>query len=123
MGRELTVLSLQMLLSLASSLNSVPLPPILDRYGLKLPPPQHCLTNVNFSLVPNPPPQDSSEEDAPGEQDDDDEGDGSGTRGAQSGTDAAEQVEAGGEGDEEMADAVAEQRGTKRSLDEDEDYD
>ncbi|KAN0062564.1 Transcription initiation factor TFIID subunit 9 [Thecaphora frezii] len=49
------------LLSLATSLNSVPLPPISDRHGIRLPPPQHCLTNVNFSLVPNPPPPDFDE--------------------------------------------------------------
>jgi transcription initiation factor TFIID subunit 9B len=112
-----------MLLSLASSLNSVPLPPILDRYGLKLPPPQHCLTNVNFSLVPNPPPQDSSEEDAPGEDDDEDgepEGDSSIVH---QGPPEGQARESEGREDEEMVDAQAEQRGTKRSLDEDEDYD
>lgn len=45
----------QMLLSLASSINSVPLPPVSNRHGIRLPPPEHCLVNVNFNLVPNPP--------------------------------------------------------------------
>ena len=44
-----------MLLSLASSLNSVPLPPVSNRHGIRLPPPEHCLMNVKFSIVPNPP--------------------------------------------------------------------
>ncbi|WFD07536.1 Transcription initiation factor TFIID subunit 9 [Malassezia vespertilionis] len=45
----------EMILSLASSLNSVPLPPVSNRHGIRLPPPEHCLTNVNFSIVPNAP--------------------------------------------------------------------
>ncbi|WFD00679.1 Transcription initiation factor TFIID subunit 9 [Malassezia yamatoensis] len=45
----------EMLLSLASSINSVPLPPVSNRHGIRLPPPEHCLVNVNFNLVPNPP--------------------------------------------------------------------
>ncbi|SPO31835.1 related to TAF9 - TFIID and SAGA subunit [Ustilago trichophora] len=47
-----------MLLGLASTVNALPLPPISDRHGVRLPPPQHCLTNVNFGIVPNPPPED-----------------------------------------------------------------
>lgn len=46
-----------MLLALASTVNSIPLPPISDRHGVRLPPPQHCLTNVNFEIVPNPIPE------------------------------------------------------------------
>ncbi|EST06990.1 Transcription initiation factor TAFII31 [Kalmanozyma brasiliensis GHG001] len=42
-----------MLLALASTVNSVPLPPISDRHGVRLPEREHCLTNVNFGLVPN----------------------------------------------------------------------
>lgn len=49
------LLTQKMLLSLATSLNSVPLPPVSNRYGIRLPPPEHCLTNVNFSIVPDPP--------------------------------------------------------------------
>ncbi|EPQ31242.1 uncharacterized protein PFL1_01427 [Pseudozyma flocculosa PF-1] len=49
------------LLALATSLNSVPLPPISDRHGVRLPPQQHCLTNVNFTIIPNPPPPDYDE--------------------------------------------------------------
>ena len=44
-----------MLLSLATTLNSVPLPPVSNRYGIRLPPPEHCLTNVNFAIVPDAP--------------------------------------------------------------------
>lgn len=57
-----------MLLALASTVNSIPLPPISDRHGVRLPPPQHCLTNVNFEIVPNPIPEgfdDFEEEHAP----------------------------------------------------------
>lgn len=43
-----------MLLGLASAVNSVPLPPISDRHGVRLPPQNQCLTNVNFRVVPNP---------------------------------------------------------------------
>ncbi|SPO49209.1 related to TAF9 - TFIID and SAGA subunit [Moesziomyces antarcticus] len=50
-----------MLLALASTVNAIPLPPISDRHGVRLPPAAHCLTNVNFSLVPNPPPADAEE--------------------------------------------------------------
>lgn len=85
---------------------------------MKLPPPQHCLTNVNFSLVPNPPPQESSEEDAPGEDEEEEDVE---VPDKGSASEGAEQAIGG---DEEMLDVSAsEQRGTKRSLDEDEDYD
>lgn len=47
-----------MLLALASTVNAIPLPPISDRHGVRLPAAQHCLTNVNFSIVPNPLPAD-----------------------------------------------------------------
>ncbi|KAL9935397.1 hypothetical protein V8E36_005745 [Tilletia maclaganii] len=50
------------LVSLASSINSIPLPPISDRIGVRLPPLEHCLTNVNFSIVPNSPPRSPSPE-------------------------------------------------------------
>lgn len=47
------------LLSLASRTNSEPLPPISETYGVRLPPLKHCLTAVDFDLVPNkPPPED-----------------------------------------------------------------
>ena len=42
-----------MLLGLASTVNAQPLPPISDRHGVRLPEPRHCLTNVNFGIVPN----------------------------------------------------------------------
>lgn len=47
-----------MLLALASTVNSIPLPPISDRHGARLPAQEHCLTGVNWRLVPNPPPED-----------------------------------------------------------------
>lgn len=126
--------SKDMLLALSSSLNSVPLPPISDKYGVKLPPVQHCLTNVNFSIVPNPPPDDMSDEDAQGDEEDEEE---KGEIGDQKQERLAGRKDEGNgyedEGDltrqdEEMADAsnaeqASAQRGTKRSLDEDEDYD
>lgn len=110
-----------MLLALATSLNSTPLPPISDRHGVRLPPPQHCLTNVNFSIVPNPPPSDFFDEEeqrAP----------------VQSQAQTAVNVDSESDSDAEEADVSMaaveptqtsqdDQRGTKRSLDEDEDYD
>lgn len=96
-----------MLLSLASSLNSVPLPPVSNRFGIRLPPPEHCLTNVNFALVPDAPPAsqfgDSMvQQSAPAPKD---------HRAA-----SAEVME-----DTSMDDAHV--AGAKRTLDEDEDYD
>ena len=101
----------EMLLSLATTLNSVPLPPVSNRYGIRLPPPEHCLTNVNFAIVPDPPPkpefgdsviqppvvgQSVAQPDA-----------------------SANDVE-----DTSMGEAdTGESRGVKRTLDEDEDYD
>lgn len=61
LNRILMVVDEQMLLALASTVNAIPLPPISDRHGVRLPPAAHCLTNVNFSLVPNPPPADAEE--------------------------------------------------------------
>lgn len=50
---------LQHLLSLATRTNADPLPPISETYGVRLPPLKHCLTAVDFDLVPNkPPPED-----------------------------------------------------------------
>ncbi|EJU06275.1 TFIID-domain-containing protein [Dacryopinax primogenitus] len=42
--------------SLADKTNSVPLPSIPETYGVRLPPAKHCLTQVDFDLVPNRPP-------------------------------------------------------------------
>lgn len=49
---------LHTLFVIAAEVNAIPLPPISDRHGVRLPPAQHCLTNVNFGIVPNPPPED-----------------------------------------------------------------
>ena len=154
-----------MLLGLASTVNSIPLPPISDRHGVRLPPQEHCLTNVNFSIVPNPMPegydefeeqpapsasrsqqqqpqttqttagqstQDSElfDSNRPARQDDedddydDDDGEGAGEDGDVSMTTVqptqSTQSQGVGEGGKEGED---EQRGVKRSLDEDEEYD
>ena len=44
------------MLSLASQTNSVPLPPVPEVFGVRLPPASECLTSVDFELVPNRPP-------------------------------------------------------------------
>lgn len=150
--------SMKMLLALASSLNSVPLPPITDRYGMKLPPTQHCLTNVNFSIVPNPPPSGDTysdddedeaaaaegstydaqrtakdEEDDDYDEDDEDAeiagagaADGDATSGLAADTSMADDGNVGtvsGSGVAAADETGAAQRGTKRALDEDDDYD
>lgn len=51
------------LLNLAGTLNSTPLPPISDRYGLRLPPREQCLTGVNFNIVPDPLDDDDDDDD------------------------------------------------------------
>lgn len=43
---------LQFLLQLATTVNSVPLPPVPEVYGIRLPPPAQRLTAPNFSIVP-----------------------------------------------------------------------
>lgn len=101
----------EMLLSLATTLNSVPLPPVSNRYGIRLPPPEHCLTNVNFAIVPDPPPKAEFGHtviqppvvEQPGTQTD-------------MSTNDLEDTSMG-EAD------TAESRGVKRTLEEDEDYD
>lgn len=44
------------LLSLATQTNSVPLPPVPEVFGVRLPPASDCLTAVDFDLIPNKPP-------------------------------------------------------------------
>ena len=99
-----------MLLSLASSLNSVPLPPVSNRYGIRLPAPEHCLTNVNFSIVPDPPP------DAQFGQ--------SFVRPSTGPKESRQDGVPSGAGETPMADGDQnESHGVKRVLEEDEDYD
>jgi hypothetical protein len=98
---------MQMLLSLATSLNSVPLPPVSNRFGIRLPPAEHCLTNVNFAIVPDPPPQVAFGDSI--------------VQPPVPATPASEAKE-GIMGDASMQDAN-EPQGTKRALEEDEDYD
>lgn len=152
-----------MLLALASTVNSIPLPPISDRHGVRLPPQEHCLTSVNFSLVPNPLPDDYDDtEEVPahttttitnaaasqsqgqstqasalfdsnpsaaaantqGEDDDYDAEDGDVSMTTVHPTQSQSQAQTqDGVADENKDGGEEEQRGTKRSLDEDEDYD
>lgn len=47
---------MQYILSLASQTNNVPLPPVPEVFGVRLPSASECLTAVDFDLVPNQPP-------------------------------------------------------------------
>ncbi|KAJ3334083.1 Transcription initiation factor TFIID subunit 9 [Blyttiomyces sp. JEL0837] len=42
----------EVLMELAEARNSIPLPPIPDSYGLRLPHERHTLTGVNFQIIP-----------------------------------------------------------------------
>ncbi|CAI2166807.1 9874_t:CDS:2 [Funneliformis geosporum] len=42
----------EFLAQLAKERNKEPLPPVPEKYGLRLPPDRHCLTAVNFQLIP-----------------------------------------------------------------------
>lgn len=101
----------EMLLSLASSLNSVPLPPVSNRHGIRLPPPEHCLVNVNFSIVPDAPETTFGDSILPPEPQHTED------TNASPGKDSV--------GDTTMEDATQDQgaQGTKRALEEDEEYD
>lgn len=46
----------QYILNLASQTNAIPLPSVQEVFGVRLPASAHCLTNVNFDLVPSKPP-------------------------------------------------------------------
>ncbi|KAG0245758.1 transcription initiation factor IID, 31kD subunit-domain-containing protein [Mortierella sp. GBAus27b] len=46
----------EFLLELAEEKNKVPLPLIPEKYGIRLPHERHCLTTVNFQLIPELPP-------------------------------------------------------------------
>ncbi|RKP08469.1 transcription initiation factor TAFII31 [Thamnocephalis sphaerospora] len=45
----------EFLTELAAEKNSAPLPLIPERYGIRLPPEQYCLTGANYQIVPEPP--------------------------------------------------------------------
>ncbi|GJJ70510.1 transcription initiation factor TFIID subunit 9B [Entomortierella parvispora] len=47
----------EFLVELAEEKNKVPLPLIPEKYGIRLPHERHCLTAVNFQLIPELPPQ------------------------------------------------------------------
>jgi len=44
--------------SLAHQTNAIPLPPVSEVFGVRLPPASECLTAVDYNLVPNKPPPD-----------------------------------------------------------------
>ncbi|KAI8085238.1 transcription initiation factor IID, 31kD subunit-domain-containing protein [Thamnidium elegans] len=46
----------EFLLELAQEKNKIPLPLIPEKYGIRLPSDKHCLTGINFSIVPDAPP-------------------------------------------------------------------
>ncbi|KAF9586296.1 Transcription initiation factor TFIID subunit 9 [Lunasporangiospora selenospora] len=50
----------EFLLELAEEKNRVPLPLIPEKYGIRLPHERHCLTAVNFQLIPELPPPGSN---------------------------------------------------------------
>lgn len=61
-------------MSLAERTNAIPLDPIPETFGVRLPPAKHCLTGINFDLVPNKKLQ-SNASDGDEEEDDDDDDD------------------------------------------------
>ncbi|ORZ00736.1 transcription initiation factor IID, 31kD subunit-domain-containing protein [Syncephalastrum racemosum] len=46
----------ELLLELAEEKNKIPLPLIPEKYGIRLPADKHCLTGLNFSILPDAPP-------------------------------------------------------------------
>jgi len=48
------------ILSLAASTNEVPLPPVQEAFGIRLPPPEQCLVQPDFELIPNMPPEEDA---------------------------------------------------------------
>ncbi|KAF9921652.1 Transcription initiation factor TFIID subunit 9 [Linnemannia zychae] len=54
----------EFLLELAEEKNRVPLPLIPEKYGIRLPHERHCLTAVNFQLIPELPPPTHKDETA-----------------------------------------------------------
>ncbi|KAI9253581.1 transcription initiation factor IID, 31kD subunit-domain-containing protein [Sporodiniella umbellata] len=55
----------EFLLGLAQEKNKAPLPLIPEKYGIRLPAEKHCLTGINFSIVPDAPPKQSTLETQP----------------------------------------------------------
>ncbi|KAG9006637.1 Transcription initiation factor TFIID subunit 9 [Tulasnella sp. JGI-2019a] len=69
----------EFLLTLAAKTNAKPLPPVPEVFGVRLPPAKHCLTAVDFDLIPNKPPpgvslNDENDEDEEEAQSEEDEG-------------------------------------------------
>lgn len=57
MIRHLILILFQYLLSLAAATNEEPLPAVQEAFGIRLPPPEQCLVQPDFDLIPNPPPE------------------------------------------------------------------
>ncbi|KAI0231876.1 Transcription initiation factor TFIID subunit 9, partial [Massospora cicadina] len=38
---------------LAQTVNSIPLPPIQEKFGVRLPPEKYCLTSANYQIIPD----------------------------------------------------------------------
>ncbi|BGP14886.1 hypothetical protein JCM10213_003758 [Rhodosporidiobolus nylandii] len=122
----------EFLLQLSTTVNSVPLPPVPEVYGIRLPPPAQRLTAPNFSVVPRghpvpsiPPPGAEGAEGALGGggagAEDDEEGDGLfGSGDDDEDDEEMEDVTAGIGGSGSMGGANG---GLKRKAEEDEEYD
>jgi len=102
------------ILSLASSVNAEPLPLVPETFGVRLPPAQHCLTEVDFDLVPNkPPPEDPLYEEYEEEIEYD------GDDGSEAGTPSVNDLELFGENDDAgdgEEDAAKEEEDDERDL-------
>ncbi|GAA6023510.1 hypothetical protein JCM11491_006608 [Sporobolomyces phaffii] len=88
----------EFLLQLATQVNSVPLPPVPEVYGVRLPPAAHRLTAPNFSIVPRSGPPPPPLDDAGATVNLADLGGAGGPSGGVDGTLTAEGSEAGGGG-------------------------
>jgi len=133
----------QYILSLAASTNEVPLPSVQEAFGIRLPPPEQCLVQPDFELIPNMPPEEDAlyeeieeevtddEADAEVNEDEDEEDEDEDVEMQDGNVNGLKQehgmdVEGGDregsdlfDGDEDEAEA----RGARRPVEEDEDYD
>ncbi|KAG8820528.1 Transcription initiation factor TFIID subunit 9 [Serendipita sp. 399] len=48
------------ILAMAAATNEEPLPPVQEAFGIRLPPPEHCLVQPDFELIPNEPPEEDA---------------------------------------------------------------
>lgn len=117
-------MDLQFLLHLADAVNRHTLPPLPERYGIRLPPEKDRLTAPSFDILPLPPPgpDDDDEEEVPrrrrldmdkvvdGEEEEDEDEEESGS-------------EESDVGMEEVNGAAGNGSANKRQLEEDDEYD